>query len=152
MPQITRKFRFCAGHRVLNHEGKCRHLHGHDYGVEITVSSLGLDDLGRVVDFSVIKEKLGTWIDEELDHNMLLHPDDPLLNTTDSQGYFKSGCEPEVLIGRIPFMMPEYAPNPTAENIAHVIFNQAKELLNNGGLSVEQVTVWETPNCCATHK
>lgn len=140
MARITRRLDFDYGHRVLGHESKCARLHGHRGVADITVDSLGLDSLGRVIDFSQIKLKVGKWIDEELDHNMLLHPDDPLLL-----------CDPIIFAGKAPFIMPAYAKNPTAENIAHVIFDKAVELLNGGGLSVYRVRVWETPNCHADH-
>jgi len=68
MIRITRKIEFDSGHRVLGHEGKCAHLHGHRYVAEITVESAGLDSLGRVVDFSVIKEKVGKWVDENWEY------------------------------------------------------------------------------------
>ena len=42
---------FCAGHRVVGHENKCRHLHGHNYRVTFYCESQELDGVGRVVDF-----------------------------------------------------------------------------------------------------
>lgn len=148
MVQIVRRLEFDAGHRVLNHEGKCRNLHGHRYVVDVALSSLGLDDLGRVVDFGVVKQVLGKWIDDELDHNMILNPGDPLLCLDDPDIDYLNVVGQ---VGREPFVMPETHPNPTAENIARVIYDKAVELLNSGGLSVESVTVWETPNCNATY-
>src|SRR5262245_52482042 len=74
----TRKLEFDAGHRVLGHGGKCRHLHGHRYVAEVTCYAEELDKLGFVVDFSVIKTVVGDWIDENFDHNMILNPKDPL--------------------------------------------------------------------------
>jgi len=151
MYAITRRLEFDAGHRVLNHEGKCKNLHGHRYVVDVTVSSFGLDDLGRVVDFSVIKAKLGTWIDDMLDHNMLLHPDDPLLNQPAID--FDTPLEvAEALVGRAPYVMPADIANPTAENIAHLLYDVAVELLTTSGLMIESVRVWETPNCYADYK
>ena len=55
MPTITKKLEFDYGHRVLGHEGKCRHLHGHRGVAEVTVYAPSLDNLGRVVDFGAIK-------------------------------------------------------------------------------------------------
>lgn len=138
IPTITRKLEFDAGHRVLHHEGKCRHGHGHRYTAEVEVSAQKLDDLGRVVDFGVIKEKVGKWIDDEWDHNMILNPEDPL-----------AAPEHVDLIGRKPFIMPEGYENPTAENIAAVLFVVAEGLLKDSGLLVESITIHETPNCSA---
>ena len=149
MPTITRRFEWDSGHRVLGHEGKCKHLHGHRYVAEVTVTSPELDSLGRVIDFSVIKEIVGGWIDSNWDHNMLLHPADPLVNlwTTDSDGVFAA---------RAPYIMPmvgvagDLHPamvNPTAENLARVLYTQANQLLRSKEVEVQRVRLYETPNC-----
>ncbi len=135
----TRRIEFDAGHRVLGHGGKCKHPHGHRYAVEITAEAyLELNDLGMVVDFSVLKEVYGEFIDREWDHGFLVNKDDSelltaLLNVTNSKVY------------TCPF-------NPTAENlanflIAHQPFVQA---LAQHKVVVRQVKVYETPNCYAT--
>lgn len=134
---ITRRLEFDAGHRVLGHEGKCRNLHGHRYCVEVSVSApAGLDGLGRVIDFGIIKTRLGGWIDENLDHNMLLHPDDPLVQVGTA------------MVGRLPWVMENG--NPTAENIAALVYIMAVKLLPE--LKVHRVRVYETPNCWADYK
>ena len=84
-----------------------------------------------VVDFSEIKRVLKTWIDEALDHKMLLHRDDPVITELRRQG------EPFV----------ELDVNPTAENIAKLIFDHAV----GHGLPVVEVTLWETENSFATY-
>ena len=77
MFRVTREIRFCYGHRLLNYDGKCRHLHGHNGRAVITLESEGLDERGMVLDFSQLKKVVGSWIDATLDHRMLLHRDDP---------------------------------------------------------------------------
>jgi len=79
MFRVTREIHFCYGHRLVNYEGKCRHLHGHNGRALITLQGTELDERGMLVDFSEIKQKIQRWIDENLDHNMLLCRDDPLL-------------------------------------------------------------------------
>src|SRR5206468_4980575 len=86
MFRVTREIRFCYGHRLLNYDGKCRHLHGHNGRAVITLAAPRLDALGMVVDFSRIKESVQGWIDEALDHRMLLHRDDPMLPYLRQQG------------------------------------------------------------------
>lgn len=142
MNTITRKLEFDAGHRVLNHEGKCRHLHGHRYVVELTLWVEDLDALGRVIDFSVVKSEVGTWIDDHLDHNMLLHPDDPMLCAVEYDVQTE-------LIGRQPFVMPPGYENPTAENISAVIGLKAAEILQPHSITVVSLRLYETPNCWA---
>lgn len=128
---------FDAAHRVLRHESKCRHLHGHRYSVEVEAEADVLDSVGRVVDFGAMKAKVGAWLDEHLDHATLVNPDDgPLLDFL------------EAVEGRR-YVMPRDAKEPTAENIARVVFGVAGELLANARLRVARVRVWETPNCYA---
>ena len=81
MHRVTREIHFCYGHRLLNYSGKCRHLHGHNGTAVITIESEKLDALGMVVDFSEIKRVMQSWIDDNLDHKMILHRDDPILPT-----------------------------------------------------------------------
>src|ERR1019366_3419982 len=131
MFQVTKEIHFCYGHRLLNYDGKCRYFHGHNGKVEIQLSAEALDGKGMVRDFTEIKDILGVWIDRTLDHRMLLHREDPLLETLAKAG------EPI-------FRMDT---NPTAENIAKLIYDTAKAK----ALPVSSVTLWETPNSFATY-
>ncbi|MCG8586266.1 MAG: 6-carboxytetrahydropterin synthase, partial [Pirellulales bacterium] len=79
MFEVTREIDFCYGHRLLNYEGKCRYLHGHNGRALITVASETLDERGMVQDFSDIKNAIGGWIDNNLDHRMLLNKADPVI-------------------------------------------------------------------------
>ena len=132
MFRVTKEIDFCYGHRLLNYDGKCRHLHGHNGRAVITLESSGLDALGMVMDFSAIKQILGRWIDDALDHRMLLHRDDPIIPELRRQG------EPFV----------ELDVNPTAENLAKMIFDYAV----SHDLPVVEVTLWETENSFATYR
>ena len=64
MITCTRRIEFDAAHRILNHESKCKMLHGHRYVLEAEFTAKKLDKLGRIIDFGVIREVLGTWIDD----------------------------------------------------------------------------------------
>jgi 6-pyruvoyltetrahydropterin/6-carboxytetrahydropterin synthase len=131
MYQISREIDFCYGHRLLNYQGKCRHLHGHNGRLLISVEASELDDLGTVLDFSDIKRVVGAWIDETLDHRMILHRDDPLATILRDFG------EPVYLLDA----------NPTAENIAKLIFDYAV----SQGFAVVEVRLFETPQCSASY-
>jgi 6-pyruvoyltetrahydropterin/6-carboxytetrahydropterin synthase len=131
MYSVTREISFCYGHRLLQYDGKCRHLHGHNGRAVITLASAELDTLGMVMDFTLLKRVVGGWIDSHLDHKMLLHKDDPALDYLQSQG------EPI-------FVMDV---NPTAENIARLIFDFAA----SQGFPVAEVKLWETDSSCATY-
>jgi 6-pyruvoyltetrahydropterin/6-carboxytetrahydropterin synthase len=132
MFEVTREIHFCYGHRLLNYDGKCRFLHGHNGRAIITLASAELDSLGMVMDFSHIKRVISAWIDENLDHKMLLHKNDPVLPLLRAQG------EPVFLMDA----------NPTAENIARLIF----DLAASKGFPVTEVRLWETDDCFASYK
>lgn len=132
MFQVSREIDFCYGHRLLNYEGKCRNLHGHNGRAVITIESEQLDHRGMVLDFSDIKKVVSTWIDDHLDHRMILHRDDPAVP------FLKDLKEPLHLIET----------NPTAENIARLIY----EFTQSQGFPVINVQLWETPHCYATYR
>jgi 6-pyruvoyltetrahydropterin/6-carboxytetrahydropterin synthase len=131
MFRVTREIHFCYGHRLLNYQGKCRNLHGHNGKAVITLETEKLDGLGMVVDFSRVKEVVGKWIDNNLDHRMILHKEDPALDYLQKQG------EPIFVIDV----------NPTAENIARLIYDCAREQ----GFPVTEVRLWETESCYASY-
>ena len=131
MFKIEKEIHFCYGHRLLGYAGKCRHLHGHNGKAVITLEAPGLDRLGMVTDFSEVKRVVGKWIDDTLDHKMLLHRDDPVLPLLRQQG------EPVHVLDV----------NPTAENIAKLIFDYAA----GQGFPVVEVQLWETENCFASY-
>ena len=132
MYRVTREIDFCYGHRLLHYDGKCKHLHGHNGRAVIAIASTELNVCGMVMDFSEIKNVLSTWIDENLDHRMILHRDDPAVPALKSLG------EPLYLIDA----------NPTAENIAKLIFDYAI----SQGFPIVEARLWETPRCFATYR
>lgn len=132
MYRVTKIIHFCYGHRLLNYEGACAHPHGHNGRVEIELSKESLDQRGMVQDFSEIKGRIKTWIDTTLDHRMILHKDDPLIPILKQQG------EPY-------FETPE---NPTAENLAKLIFSYVK----SQGFPVSEIRFWETESSFASYQ
>src|SRR5687767_7091775 len=132
MYRVTRELHFCYGHRLLQYDGKCKYLHGHNGRAIITLEAPQLDPLGLVMDFSDIKRVLQTWIDETLDHKMILHKNDPILPTLKAMGE--------------PFYLLDV--NPTAENIAKLLFDHAR----GAGFPVVEVSLWETESSFATYR
>lgn len=130
----TKILRFSSGHRVYMHESKCRHLHGHNYKAEITVTSKHLDWLGRVIDFSVIKSCIGEWIDRNWDHKTLLFQDD--------HEYINRVLSTDCFI--CPF-------NPTAENMAMYLLKKGNLIFKEQEhpIKVIRVKLWETDTCFA---
>ena len=141
----TRRLTFDAGHRVFGHENKCGHLHGHGYEAYITAQADDLDSVGRIVDFSVIKQIYNDWIQTYWDHGVILHE-------KDSNAYAAVRmCQPSDGSTQKIYTLPY---NPTAENLAHylgtnIYFVQA---LAQYGVKDVEVCVQETTNCTATWK
>lgn len=139
MHKIDRYHDFSCGHRVYGHESKCAHLHGHNYRVTFTciMTDGNLDHLGRVIDFSVIKERLCMWLEDNWDHKFLVSMDDPFaspLRTLDPRG-----------VVLVPF-------NPTAENMAeHLVEVVGRSVLFGTGVQLLECRVEETRKCAATY-
>lgn len=132
MFRVTRSIDFCYGHRLLNYDGKCKYLHGHNGRAVISIASDQLDERGMVLDFSDIKRVVSVWIDEHLDHRMILNRKDPAVPFLEQLG------EPLHLIDE----------NPTAENIAKLIF----DFTASKGFPIARVDLWETRSCYASYE
>jgi 6-pyruvoyltetrahydropterin/6-carboxytetrahydropterin synthase len=132
MFRVTKEIDFCYGHRLLNYDGKCKYLHGHNGKAVIVLEGQELDLRGMVVDFSDIKKQVAGWIDANLDHRMILHEADPIVPILQKLG------EPIHIVSE----------NPTAENIAKLIYDFAK----SHQLPVREVSLWETFNSYATYR
>jgi 6-pyruvoyltetrahydropterin/6-carboxytetrahydropterin synthase len=136
-----RRIQFCSGHRLVGHESKCSHLHGHNYVAMIHCEADQLDGVGRVVDFSCIKDVIGNWIDEQWDHGMILHQDDPNAHAIATANLGGVGRQKLYLM----------AVNPTAENMAAHLLQVGNQLFERAHYSVRvvKVVLWETENCFA---
>jgi len=135
----TRRLEWDAAHRVPRHEGKCAAWHGHRYVAEIQCAAESLDDKGRVIDFGVIKELVGGWIDRTWDHTAVIMTGDP------------DPGAPAIAASNAAAGRPVYwldAP-PTAENLVAELARIAQELLEPKGVEVVAIRLWETPNCSA---
>ncbi len=133
MNECTRRIEFDAGHRVIGHANKCKYLHGHRYVLEVTAVTKELDELGMVVDFGELKTVVKKWIDDNLDHNVILHEQDKELGkliaeqTGQKIYYLKS--------------------NPTAENIAlHIKSDIIPILFSEKSFEISKLRLYETPN------
>ena len=130
----TRSHEWDSGHRVYGHQGKCQRLHGHRYEATFICTAEALDALSMVIDFSVIKERLCVWIDQEWDHRCLLFNEDPLLAVV--------GEADKSVVG-VPF-------NPTAEAIAgYLLMTVGPTQLKGTGVTLVKVIVNETRKCAA---
>lgn len=137
---LVRQLRFCAGHRLYQHESKCAFFHGHNYRVDIEVvgasGGTAVDAVGRIVDFSQIKQRMLGWLDANWDHAFLVFEEDEnalaAVRMVEPTKYF---------------VMPW---NPTAENMARYLLEVvAPSVLGDLGVVARKVCVWETEESCA---
>jgi 6-pyruvoyltetrahydropterin/6-carboxytetrahydropterin synthase len=132
---ITRKFEIDMGHRLVKHESKCRNAHGHRYVIELRLSAPELDDVGRVIDFGVVKSVFGTYLDNVYDHGFMAQEGDPLIPAFEAENQ-------KLIV--VPF-------SPSVEHLAKHWFDAARTLLNTSGVTVIGIKVFETPNCSAEY-
>ena len=141
--QITRRLEFDAGHRIPDHRSQCRHLHGHRYAIEITLSGAVIDAAGQpqngmVMDFSEVKAIAKARIVDNWDHAFLAYAGDTAVVAF-------LGSLPDhktVLLDVV----------PTAENLARhafAILDPAYQDVFGNQLRLERVRLYETPNCWA---
>lgn len=146
--QATRYHDFSYGHRVVGHESKCRHLHGHNGRVHFTCqAAAGLDEVGRVVDFSVIKEKLCMWLEDNWDHRFLAWTHDSLIDSL----FIANELNPvdDKILDESVVFVPF---NPTAENMAaYLVQVIGPKVLEGTGVELVSVVFEETSKCSAEY-
>ena len=130
MYQIRIELTFDSGHRLLDYNGKCAYPHGHTYRTEVFIESQSLNDLGLVYDFTDIKDKIKTWVDENWDHAFLV-------NSQDSE--LIAGLGGASLVRLYEFQDE----NPSCEVMSRVLYEKTVELCN---LVPAKVRLWESVN------
>lgn len=135
-----------TGHRVVGHENKCRHLHGHNYRIHFVCEAAELDTVGRVIDFGVIKEKLCMWVENHWDHKFLAWENDSLMKGM--LAYSGLSFEEDIMLEESVVFVPF---NPTAENMAqHLVEVIGPQQLAGTGVTLVSVRIEETAKCSAS--
>lgn len=133
---------FSAAHRLINgYQGKCNHLHGHNYLISVAIKSKFLNNIGFVADFSAIKKNLGDWVLKNWDHVTLLVDNDlKLLDFLKKENMRY-------------YVLLDYC-NTTAEVLAEYLFKQFVKLVKEVSSDIElyQVTVAENERSSATYR
>lgn len=140
---ITRRLEFDAGHRIPSHKSKCRHLHGHRYAIEITLSGeiiteAGASEQGMVMDYSEVKRIANIALVDKWDHAFLVYSKDIRLLQ-----FLQTLEDHKTVVLDTP---------PTAENLALISFQILEAAYRDtygNHLRLEQVRLFETPNCWA---
>ncbi len=160
---IVRRIELDAGHRLPEHQSKCRHLHGHRYAVEAAFRLSGADELvksgpetGMVADFGWLKDVMMRVIHDPSDHKMILSIAD-----TDALDLFVEAADRSAIdaaVARDGYYMGAHrlgtalyiiAPHPTVENLALHWGARLRAELDKPGVTLSAITVYETPNCKA---
>ncbi len=141
--RITRRLEFDAGHRIPDHASQCRHLHGHRYALEVTLSGDIIDAAGQavngmVMDFGEVKRIAAEFIVSRWDHAFLVYRGDTLV-----ADFLAALPEHKTVVLDVV---------PTAENLAAAAFrilDPAYRDVYGNQLQLERVRLYETPNCWA---
>src|SRR3970282_2736511 len=72
--KIAKEFRWEMGHRLPEHFGKCKNIHGHSYKMIIELEG-EVGKSGMVMDYYDVKKILGPVI-EKLDHAFMVYKED----------------------------------------------------------------------------
>lgn len=166
---VIRSHEICAGHRVVGHESKCRHLHGHNYKFHFKVAPKvphrvmsetesatlkQLDSVGRVIDFSVVKTTLCQWLEANWDHKFLHWEKDNLIDGLkdlvkwDSEEWSRSPSVDAQDMAHFLSSLVSLPFNPTAENLAaYMVEVIGPLLLDEHGVQLVECTIEETSKC-----
>lgn len=168
---VTRRIGIDAGHRIMQHGSKCRHIHGHRYEVEATCRALrvhqGGEQDGMVLDFGFLKQEMMDVIDACCDHGFIAQAEDtallemfvptgtdlatwlaPLAAAVQADGF---ALTTDTRLGTKLYLLPTA---PTAEELArhwYLRLRQRVEARSDGLATLDRIRVWETPNCWAEY-
>jgi 6-pyruvoyltetrahydropterin/6-carboxytetrahydropterin synthase len=140
---ITRRLEFDAGHRIPDHRSQCRHLHGHRYVLEITLSGTVIQQAGdpangMVMDFSEVKTLAQQHVVNLWDHAFLVYRQDKAI-----VDFLATLPEHKTVV---------FDAVPTAENLAYHAFSILDPIYQHtykNSLRLQQIRLYETPNCWA---
>jgi len=159
MITITKRIeKIPIGHRLMQYSGGCANIHGHNIDIDISLSSNNeLNDSGFVLDFGEIKKGIGKKIKKYFDHAFLANPfDRSTIEFLQREGY---ACfiMPIPVTNADTFKQLVGYCNPTAENIANLIFNWTLDDIVamddphvHDHVSVKEVKIYESTTALAT--
>lgn len=169
--RVSRRIDIDAGHRIMTHGSKCRHVHGHRYGIEAVCEAIDLHHDGEqtdmVVDFGFLKDEMVKAIDVPCDHGFIAAladrellgmfvpagaADEDWIATLEAE--VRAHGEATTTNTRLKTKLTVVPFQPTAECLARHWYTKLKQpvALRSGGTArLVKVTVYETPNCAAEY-
>lgn len=159
MRTVTKQIDFCAGHRLLQYEGKCKYIHGHNFIAEFGFFCDKLNKTGFIIDFSIIKEHMKSWIDKHWDHGFLVNAyDADMLNVLEEHQqkhyvlYEGVMSESYAILGKA--LPPNNSVvsrkafcNPTMENLVIILAAMAKsfsEKIEDRQVGLDHIKLFES--------
>lgn len=136
MYTIITKIRYEYAHRLIYHQGKCRHVHGHSGKATIELAADILNENGFVMDFADVKVPLKSWLYEHWDHAYLANEQDQLLPLLREAG----------------MKIFTFPAEPSAEVMAQCLFEQVSKINLRPGVKVVKVTIQETCSGMASYE
>ncbi len=126
---IEIRHNFETAHRLTGDGAptKCVSIHGHSWWATLELTGPSLDELGILVEFGALKKAWRGWLDDHVDHHLVLKHDDPMIAAV-------RGVYPESRI-------LETAESPTTEVMAKLLFDRAELLLRDLGVPPSQARV-----------
>jgi len=142
---VTKQIEIDMAHRVPNHKSKCRNLHGHRYKIEVgvddkVIAERGSSSEGMVIDFGDLKEIMMQELDAKFDHNAVFNEEDQMRPLLEETQKYQSKA-----IHFVPFI-------PTAENLAAYWYGIMKVKLQEVGIRIKYLKIWETPTSTAMYE
>ncbi len=132
--KIGKVFEISYAHRLMNHPGKCKNLHGHTGKIEIQIEATLDLTTDMIIDFQEISDKVKVPVMDLLDHSTILHKEDPLVKQ------IWSGP-----VGKL-VLLEEH---PTAEILSMLVFNMVREGIDSLSYYKTTVRFWETEDSYA---
>jgi 6-pyruvoyltetrahydropterin/6-carboxytetrahydropterin synthase len=125
--KIAKEFRWEMGHRLQEHFGMCKNIHGHSYKMLVEFEG-ELDKNGMIIDYYDV-EKIINPIIEKLDHAFMVNKDDNVV-----LDFLEKMNSKKVVVGF----------QSTAENICTYLLNEIKKTSLPQNVNEIKVRVYET--------
>jgi 6-pyruvoyltetrahydropterin/6-carboxytetrahydropterin synthase len=132
--RVTKEFTFEMAHALLGYDGSCKYVHGHSYGLSVTVIGKPIENnkdpkLGMVIDFGDLKKIVRETVINEFDHALVINSKSPMEHLKNSNEMFDKVIQVDF--------------QPTSENLVAYYAERISDKLHEG-LKLHNLTLRET--------